>query len=106
MSRPIEPKPAKPDNTSSLQNQIANWALERRVKDKSTLGLHDTGKDIATLQGHAKTPETAKLTPPQIERTQAPNTGSSPQTTPKTKQDLMPAYSPKKRTVNPERFLR
>jgi hypothetical protein len=106
MSRPVEEKNPLPNSTSALQNRIANWAINRTVKDKTKLQSHNpTGKDISVKQGLGKTPEPAKVTPPQIERTEAPNTGSNPKTTSRSKTDGMVAYTPKKRTVNPERFL-
>jgi hypothetical protein len=67
--------------------------------------LKETGKDISVESKVAKTPEPAKIVAPQIERTEAGETKSKPQTTQQTKAESMFDYVPQKLTKNPERFL-
>jgi hypothetical protein len=88
-----------------IQNRIAKAMLAKATKLDTNL-LKTQGKDISVKQNIAALPEPSKITLPQIERTQAIATGETAQVTLTTKQDYMTALTPKKRTVNYERFIR
>lgn len=103
MSAPVEAKNPKPTRLD-MQNRIAQWAVDRAQKAQDSL-LKTESADVVKqkIQSSTTLPDPTKVTPPAIERTQATAPNSTAQSPP-TKQGYLTAYTPKKRTLNYERF--